>query len=169
MPNQAARGATADAAAYRAIEHIYHSYLTGLILMLVSCAGAERAAEVVFRTFRRQQLARFLPGLEKLGLDQTASCGGVCAVSLPVEPGRRCESRICLRERSQGLGTVFTAALDLVRHGDLRNPSEVSRAMLRGGTPTMEWCWGIRAWASSVLVKLLMGSRVWKVITRSGS
>ena len=59
----------ADAAAYRAIEHIYHSYLTGLILMLASRAGAPRAAEVVFRTFRRQQLARFLPGLKKLGLD----------------------------------------------------------------------------------------------------
>ena len=60
----------ADAAAYRAVEHIYHSYLTGLILMLASRTGAPRAAEVVFRTFRRQQLARFLPGLKKLGLDQ---------------------------------------------------------------------------------------------------
>src|SRR5215831_10642613 len=65
------RGATpADAAACRAIEHIYHSYLTGLILMLVSRAGAALAADVVFRTFRRQQLARFLPGLKKLGLDK---------------------------------------------------------------------------------------------------
>jgi hypothetical protein len=62
--------ATGDAAAYRAIELIYHSYLTGLILMLASRAGAGRAAEVVFRTFRRQQLARFLPGLKKLGLDK---------------------------------------------------------------------------------------------------
>ena len=62
--------APADAAAYRAVELIYHSYLTGLILMLVSRAGAEPAAEVVFRTFRRQQLARFLPGLKKLGLDK---------------------------------------------------------------------------------------------------
>lgn len=61
---------TADAAAYRAIELIYHSYLTGLILMLCSRAGTAQAAEVVFRTFRRQQLARFLPGLKKLGLDK---------------------------------------------------------------------------------------------------
>jgi hypothetical protein len=60
----------ADSAAYRAIELIYHSYLTGLILTLVSRAGAAQAAEVVFRTFRRQQLARFLPGLKKLGLDK---------------------------------------------------------------------------------------------------
>jgi hypothetical protein len=61
---------TADAAAYKAVELIYHSYLTGLILALVSRAGAAPAAEVVFRTFRRQQLARFLPGLKKLGLDK---------------------------------------------------------------------------------------------------
>jgi hypothetical protein len=61
--------ANGDAAACRAVELIYHSYLTGLILMLSSRAGAARAAEVVFRTFRRQQLARFLPGLKKLGLD----------------------------------------------------------------------------------------------------
>jgi hypothetical protein len=54
--------AAADVAAYRAIELIYHSYLTGLILMVASRAGAAPAAEVVFRTFRRQQLARFLPG-----------------------------------------------------------------------------------------------------------
>ncbi len=59
-----------DVPAYRAIELIYHSYLTGLILMISSRAGPSHAAEVVFRTFRRQQLARFLPGLKKLGLDQ---------------------------------------------------------------------------------------------------
>src|SRR5215470_4125876 len=61
---------TADIAAYRAVELIYHSYLTGLILMLASRAGAAPAAKVVFRTFRRQQLARFLPGLKKLGLEK---------------------------------------------------------------------------------------------------
>jgi hypothetical protein len=62
--------ADTDSAAYAAIELIYHSYLTGLILMLASRAGPARAAEVVFRTFRRQQLARFLPGLQKLGLSE---------------------------------------------------------------------------------------------------
>jgi len=61
--------AAGDIAAYRAIELIYHAYLTGLILMLSSRAGPQRAADIVFRTFRRQQLARFLPGLKKLGLD----------------------------------------------------------------------------------------------------
>jgi hypothetical protein len=67
--NESNVAATADVAAYRAIELIYHSYLTGLILMVSSRAGPQRAAEIVFRTFRRQQLARFLPGLKKLGLD----------------------------------------------------------------------------------------------------
>jgi len=62
--------ADTDSAAYAAIELIYHSYLTGLILMLASRAGPARAAEVVFRTFRRQQLARFLSGLQKLGLSE---------------------------------------------------------------------------------------------------
>jgi hypothetical protein len=57
----------ADGPAFAAVELIYHSYLTGLILMLVSRA-VQQAAEVVFRTFRRQQLARFQPGLQKLGL-----------------------------------------------------------------------------------------------------
>jgi hypothetical protein len=67
--NESNVAATADVAAYRAIELIYHSYLTGLILMVSSRAGPQRATEIVFRTFRRQQLARFLPGLKKLGLD----------------------------------------------------------------------------------------------------
>jgi len=40
-----------------------------MILQLVMRAGPQLAAEVVFRTFRRQQRARFLPGLKKLGLD----------------------------------------------------------------------------------------------------
>ena len=58
-----------DAPAYTAVETIYHAYLTGLILAIVTRAGSDQAAEVVFRTFRRQQLARFLPGLKKLGID----------------------------------------------------------------------------------------------------
>ncbi|WP_407165233.1 hypothetical protein [Bradyrhizobium sp. ORS 111] len=68
--NQGSGTTKDDIAAYRAIELIYHSYLTGLILMISSRVGAIRAADVVFRTFRRQQLARFVPGLKKLGLDQ---------------------------------------------------------------------------------------------------
>ena len=47
-----------DLAAFDAIETLYHSYLTGFILTLVSRAGPAKAADAVFRTFRRQQLAR---------------------------------------------------------------------------------------------------------------
>ena len=60
----------ADAAAYRAVEHIYHSYLTGLILMLASR---------VRRSPRRRGGVPHLPAaatgalpsrIEELGLDQ---------------------------------------------------------------------------------------------------
>lgn len=57
------------AAAYRAVERLYHAYLTGLILAAVVERGKDDAAELVFRLFRRQHLERFLPGLEKLGLE----------------------------------------------------------------------------------------------------
>jgi len=53
---------------WRAVETLYHAYLTGLILSVVTRCGEHDAAEVVFHTFRRQQQALFLPGLAKLGL-----------------------------------------------------------------------------------------------------
>lgn len=59
-----------DVGAYRSLEKLYHDYLTGLILLLSSRAGAESAADVVFHMFRRQQQANFLPALKKLGLDR---------------------------------------------------------------------------------------------------
>jgi hypothetical protein len=51
-----------------AVAELYHRYLTGTILAAVTRLGERTAADVVFRTFRRQHLERFLPGLEKLGL-----------------------------------------------------------------------------------------------------
>ena len=45
---------TDDTDAYAAVELVFHAYLTGLVLTLVTRADAQRAAEVVFRTFRRQ-------------------------------------------------------------------------------------------------------------------
>jgi hypothetical protein len=123
---------TTDAAAWRAVELIYHSYLTGLILTLVSRAGAAPAAEVVFRTFRRQQLARFLPGLKKLGLEQlphAVACaqyhylsnqvGGV-KVEYVYENDRKAWVRYP-PPRWIWSGTAICGI-----------PSEVSRAMLRG-------------------------------------
>ena len=59
---------TDDPAAWRALAELYHRYLTGLLLGMVTRIGTEPAAEVVFRTFRNQHLEAFHPGLEKLGL-----------------------------------------------------------------------------------------------------
>lgn len=69
MPVLSQETAVEDVDAYQAVELLCHSLATGTILTLVSRAGTRAAADVVFRTFRRQQQARFLPGLKKLGLD----------------------------------------------------------------------------------------------------
>jgi hypothetical protein len=60
---------TAEALGWQAVGELYHAYLTGLILTVITRRGRDDAAELVFRTFRRQQLEKFLPGLEKLGLE----------------------------------------------------------------------------------------------------
>ena len=121
-----------DVSAYRAIELTYHSYLTGLILLIASRAGPAHAAEVVFRTFRRQQLARFVPGLKKLGLDKLPS-----AVA--------CAQYHYLSNRVGGVKVEYVYESDhkaWVRYPPPRwiwsgtaicgIPSEVSRAMLQG-------------------------------------
>jgi hypothetical protein len=122
----------ADGAAFAAIELIYHSYLTGLILMLVSRAGAARAAEVVFRTFRRQQLARFLPGLQKLGLTNlphAVACAQYHYLSnqvggVKVEYVHESDRKAWVRYPPPRWIWSGTAICGI--------PSEVSRAMLRG-------------------------------------
>ena len=53
---------------YKAVENLYHRYLTGLILRTIVMRGTADAANLVFQLFRRQQLEKFLPGVEKLGL-----------------------------------------------------------------------------------------------------
>ena len=54
---------------WRSVADLYHAFFTGLILTVVTRRGTADAAEFVFRVFRRQQQERFLPGLEKLGLE----------------------------------------------------------------------------------------------------
>lgn len=61
-------GLSAEHRGYAAIGELYHRLLTGMLLAIASRAGPERGGAVVFRSFRRQQLEKFLPGLEKLGL-----------------------------------------------------------------------------------------------------
>ena len=55
---------------HRAVSVLYQALLTGLVLTLVTRRSEAEAAEFVFRLFRRQHLARFVPGLAKLGLDR---------------------------------------------------------------------------------------------------
>ncbi|CCD95464.1 conserved hypothetical protein [Bradyrhizobium sp. ORS 375] len=122
----------ADVAAYRAVELIYHAYLTGLILMLSSRAGSHRAAEIVFRTFRRQQLARFLPGLKKLGLHglpHAVACAQYHYLSnqvggVKVEFIHENDRKAWIRYPPPRWIWSGTAICGI--------PSEVSRAMLRG-------------------------------------
>jgi hypothetical protein len=57
-----------DRIGFETLGELYHRLLTGMLLALALRAGATRGAEVVFRAFRRQQLEKFLPGLDKLGL-----------------------------------------------------------------------------------------------------
>ena len=59
---------TSSIAGWQAVGELYHAYVTGLILTTVTRRSPADAAEFVFRVFRRQQLEKFLPGLEKLGL-----------------------------------------------------------------------------------------------------
>ena len=121
-----------DGAAFAAIEHIYHSYLTGLVLMVVSRAGATKAAEIVFRTFRRQQLARFLPGLQKLGLSNlpnAVACAQYHYLSnhvggVKVEYVYESDKKAWVRYPPPRWIWSGTAICGI--------PSEVSRAMLRG-------------------------------------
>jgi hypothetical protein len=57
-----------DLPGLRAVAELYHRWLTGLLLAMVTEIGEDRTVEVVFGLFRRQHLERFLPGLRKLGL-----------------------------------------------------------------------------------------------------
>lgn len=121
-----------DVAAYAAVETIYHAYLTGLILALVTRAGKRAAAEVVFRTFRRQQLVRFLPGLRKLGLDalpHAVACAQYHYLSnqvggVKVEYVYENDRKAWIRYPPPRWIWSGTAVCGI--------PSEVSRAMLRG-------------------------------------
>ena len=54
---------------YNAIAHLYHAFMTGLVLTLVSRKVAAAAAQFVFRLFRHQHEEKFLLGLQKLGLN----------------------------------------------------------------------------------------------------
>ena len=117
---------------YKAVENIYHRYLTGLILRTVLTRGAADATELVFRLFRRQQQATLLPGLKKLGLEglpDAVACAQYHYLSnylgdVGVEYGYESDRKAWVRyppPRWIWDGTAICAI-----------PTEVSRAMMRG-------------------------------------
>lgn len=53
---------------WEAVAKLHQAYLTGLLLYVLQKRGTGLGAELIFRTFRRQHLEKFLPGLETLGL-----------------------------------------------------------------------------------------------------
>src|SRR5881396_3004503 len=112
----------------RALSCLFHRP----ILCVVTRRGTTDAAEFVFRVFRRQQQERFLPGLEKLGLDHLPPAvaaaqyhylsnwiGGV-HVEYMYESDRKAWIRYS-PPRWIWRGTAICGV-----------PGEVSRAMLRG-------------------------------------
>ena len=114
------------------LAELYHRYLTGLVLALITEVGEDRAVDVLFGLFRRQHLERFLPGLTKLGLTElpdAVACaqyhylsnhlGGVGVVWIP-ESDRKSWVRY-LPPRWIFDGTALAAI-----------PTRVARAMLHG-------------------------------------
>jgi len=117
---------------WRSAADLYHSFFTGLILSVVTRRGVAAASEFVFRVFRRQQLERFVPGLEKLGLSHLPPAvaaaqyhylsnwiGGV-SVECMIESDRKAWIRYP-PPRWIWRGTAICGV-----------PGEVSQAMLRG-------------------------------------
>lgn len=120
------------APAWAALAELYHRYLTGLILGMVTRLGTDPAADVVFRTFRNQHLEAFHPGLRKLGLTEepdAVACakyhvlsnalGGVRVEWIPESDTKSWVRYLPPRWIFDG-----TAVCGI--------PTEVSRAMLRG-------------------------------------
>ena len=56
------------APAMRAVELLYHNFFTGFLLSVITRRSQRDAADLVFNTFRRQHIEKFLPGIEMLGL-----------------------------------------------------------------------------------------------------
>ena len=132
MSEQTVSTARDDPAAWSAIAELYHRLLTGSLLALVTRAGTDRAARVVFRIFRTQHLELFEAGLHKLDLadepDAVAcakyhvlsnSIGGVDVVWIPES-----DRKSWVRYRPPRWMYDGTAICGM--------PSEISRAVLHG-------------------------------------
>ena len=117
---------------YQAVARLYHAWLTGMILMVVTRRGAASAAELVFRVFRRQHLATFLPGLKKLGLEGLPPA--VAAAQYHYLSNQMGGVRVEYMYESDRKAWVRYAPPRWIWEGTAicAIPSEVSQAMLRG-------------------------------------
>jgi len=120
-----------DENAILAVAHLYHSWITGLVLSLITRKSPEVASDFVYRLFRRQHREKFLPGLKKLGLDQqphaiaaakyhyfSNQLGGV-----KVEYFEESERKAWIRyppPRWMWAGTAICAVPSIVNHAMLR-------------------------------------------------
>jgi hypothetical protein len=127
---QPARDARADA--MTATARLYHAYMTGLMLTLVTRRSTADAAEWVFRVFRHQHQEKFLSSFEKLGLadmPDAVACAAYHYLSnsvggVSVEFMRECDRKAWVRFVPPRWIYPGAAICGI--------PSEVSRAMLRG-------------------------------------
>ena len=90
-----------DVEGWAAVADLYHRYLTGLMLALVVRQGTGRATEVAFRTFRRQHLEKFLPGLAKLA-------NALVAEALEAYRLRDADRSLAVRGRDAELDAEYT-------------------------------------------------------------
>ena len=58
-----------ELSSWNAVAEWYHAYFTGIVLFAVSRLGPAKAEELVYEIFCHQRREKFLPGLQKLGLD----------------------------------------------------------------------------------------------------
>lgn len=123
---------TARPEAMQAVARLYHAYVTGLMLTLVTRRSAADAAEWVFHVFRHQHHEKFLSSFEKLGLrgmPDAVACAAYHYLSnsiggVSVEFMRESDTKAWVRFVPPRWIYPGAAICGI--------PSEVSRAMLRG-------------------------------------
>ena len=120
------------ALAWAAVADLYHTYMTGLILTVVSRRGAADAAEWLLRVFRHQHHEKFLSSFGKLGLKglpDAVACAAYHYLSNAVG-GVGVEF---MKESDQKAWVRFVPPRWIYPGAAICGvPSEVSRAMLRG-------------------------------------
>ncbi len=124
--------AVPSAQAMTAVSRLYHAYMTGLMLTLVSRRNPADAAEWVFRVFRHQHHEKFLSSFDKLGLKGMPDAVA-CAAYHFLSNGVGGVTVEFMRESDRKAWVRFVPPRWIYPGAAICGiPSEVSRAMLRG-------------------------------------